>query len=106
MWLGYEWCHARKRWAGILGDFEKKKLVEICRWTRQVEIRTWAGPVEIWTWGSWDLKQDDANPVCGLRDAFVGSDGTVSIVKIVCVCLSLSCRKTKHEKLINYLYLN
>ena len=22
--LGCEWCHARKRWAGILGDFEKK----------------------------------------------------------------------------------
>ena len=29
MWLGCEWRHARKRWAGILGDFEKKQLIEM-----------------------------------------------------------------------------
>ena len=29
MGLGCEWRHARKRWAGILRDFEKKELVEI-----------------------------------------------------------------------------
>ena len=26
MRLGYEWRHARKRWSGILGDFEKKSI--------------------------------------------------------------------------------
>ena len=40
----------------------------------------------------------------GMRRAFVGSDGTVSIVKIVSVSF---CRKTKSQKkLINVSYLN
>ena len=38
MRLGCEWRHARKRWAGILGDFEKKQLVEIWSWTRRDQL--------------------------------------------------------------------
>ena len=39
-----------------------------------------------------------------MRSAFVGSDSSVSIVKIV--SLSLPCRKTKVKKLINVSYLD
>ena len=52
MRLRYEWSHARKRWAGILGDFEKKQFVEIRSWARLVEIWTWTRRVEIRTWAS------------------------------------------------------
>ena len=51
MWLGCEWLYARKRWAGILGDFEKKQLVEIWHRTKRVEIRTWAKPVQFVDYG-------------------------------------------------------
>ena len=51
MWLGCEWRHARKWWAGNFGDFWKKQLAEIWRWTRLVEIRTWARPVQLWSTG-------------------------------------------------------
>ena len=56
---------------------------------------------------SWDPTLGRASPAggYGMRSAFVGSDSTVSIVKIVCLSLS-SCRKTKVKKLINVLYLN
>ena len=47
MRLGCEWRHARKQWAGNFGDFEKKQLVEIRRWTKWVDF--WAGPV--WVYG-------------------------------------------------------
>ena len=69
MELGCEWRHARKRRAGNFGDFWKKQLVEIRTWTKWVEIWSWARPVQF--------------VVYGMRRAFVGSDGTVSIVKIV-----------------------
>ena len=68
MRLGCEWRHARKRWAGILDDFEKKAV-------------------------SWDLTLDEASwflsrarPVqLELQDTphVVGSDGIVGIIKIV-----------------------
>ena len=77
MWMGREWRHAQKGGAGNFGDFWKKQLVEIWRWTKWVEIWRWTKRVEIRTW---------ARPVqLGLRDAphVVGSDGTVGIVKIV-----------------------
>ena len=41
----------------------------------------------------------------GMRSAFVGSDSTVSIIKMVSLSLS-SCRKTKVKKLINVSYQN
>ena len=55
-----------------------------------VEIQLWAWPVQL-----------------GLRDAprVVGSDGTVSIVKIVCLSLLVS-KNLKVKKLINVSYLN
>ena len=58
----------------ILGDFWKMQLVEIWSWAERVEIRIWARPGEL-----------------GQRDAprVVGSDGTVSIVKILSLSLSL-----------------
>ena len=51
-------------------------------------IRNWARPVVVY----------------GMRLTFVGSDGTVSIVKIV--CLSFLVSKTKLKKSINVSYLN
>ena len=55
---------------------------------------------------SWDPALGRASPAggYGMRSAFVGSDRTVSIVKL-CVSLS-SCRKSKVKKLINVPYLN
>ena len=60
---GCEWRYARQRWAGILGYFEKKQSVDI--WTK-------------------------TSP--GGAPHVVGSDGTVSIAKIV--SLSLLVLKT------------
>ena len=104
MGLGCEWRHARKRWAGILGDFEKKAV----SWDLSLGE------------ASWFLKLGEASPVCGLRDAcaFVGSviwdsdSGlrvqlgswpkndveTVSIIKIVCFSLSPYGEKLKVKK--------
>ena len=62
------WCHARKRWGRNFGDFEKKELIEIL------------------TLGEGRLAGG-----YGMRPAFFGSDGAVSIVKIV----SLSPRVEK-----------
>ena len=78
---GCEWCHAWKRWAEDFGWFLKKKA----SWF----FWTWARPVQ---WG--------------LRDALriVGSDGTVSIVKIV--SLSPHVENLKVKKVIKVLYLN
>ena len=73
----------------ILGDFWKKQLVE---------IRTWAKRVDFWA---------SARPgQLGLRDAprVVGSDGTVSIVKIVSLFPSVENLKVK--KVIKVSYLN
>ena len=67
MRLGWEWRLSRKRWAAIIGDFEKKQLVE---------IRSWARPVEIWSW-----TRQVQFVAYGIRHAFAGSDGTVSIEK-------------------------
>ena len=55
----------------------------------------------------WDPTQGRASPAggYGMWSTFVGSDSTVSIVKIVSLSLS-SCQKTKVKKLINVLYLN
>ena len=54
---------------------------------------------------SWDPTLGRASPAggYGMRSAFVGSDGTVSLVKLVSLS---SCRKTKVKKLINVSYLN
>ena len=54
---------------------------------------------------SWDPTLGRARPTgsYGMRSAFVGSDSTVSIVKIVSLS---SCQKTKVKKLINVSYLN
>ena len=56
---------------------------------------------------SWDPTLDRASSAggYGIRSAFVGSDSTVSIVKIVSLSLS-SSRKPKVKKLINVSYLN
>ena len=69
MGLGMWWCHARKRWAGIFGYFEKSSL-----------LRFGPGRVQL-----------------GLRDVLrmVGSDGTVSIVKIVSLSPRVEKRKSQ-----------
>ena len=56
------------------------QLVEIWGWTKRVDFWTWTRPVQF-----------------GLRDALhvVGSDGTVSVVKIVSLS---SCRKPKSQE--------
>ena len=125
---GCEWRHARKWWAGILGDFEKKAV----SWDLTLDEASWDSDLceSSWVYGMcravvgsvswdptlgetrWDLKQGGANwflslgvasPVgaYGMRRAFVGSDATVSIVKIVSLSLS-SCRKIKLKKSISY----
>ena len=74
----------------IWGDFWKKKqLVEIRTWVKRVDFRASARPGQL-----------------GLRDALrvVGSDGTVSIVKIV--SLSPRVKNVKVKKEIKVLYLN
>ena len=76
MWLGCEWRHAQKRWAGVLGDFWKKQLDEIRLWERPVGIWSWTGRVQFVAYG--------------MRRAFVGPDGTVSIGKIVSLSLLVS----------------
>ena len=115
MGLGCEWRHARKRWAGNFGDFEKKQLVE---------IRTWARPVQLWATGcafveslSWDLNLGEGSPAegYGMRGGFVGSVSwdwtlgrpvqlrswlkddvrTVSIVKIVSISPRVEKLKVK-----------
>ena len=74
MGLGCEWRHAQKWAVGNFGDFWKKQLVEIQTWASLVVVNR-------------------------RRRVFVGSDGMVSIVKIVSLSL---CRKTKSQKkLIN-----
>ena len=95
----------RKRWAGHYGDFWKKQLVEVQTWASPVgstgcATRLLGQPVEIWSW-----TRRVQFVAYGMRRAFVGSDGTVSIVKIVCVSLS-TCRKTKLKKSINVSYQN
>ena len=71
--------------------FWKKQWVEICLWARLFEIRSWARPVEIWTCAR-------ASPARAyrMRRAFVGSDRTVSIIKIV--SLSPLVKKLKVKK--------
>ena len=73
----------------ILGDFWKKELVEIWSWTKRVNFWTWARPVQLWTTGCPRL---------------VGSDGTVSIVKIV--SFSPRVENLKVKKVIKVSYLN
>ena len=58
----------------ILVILEKKQLVDIRRWSKRVEIWSWMKPVQFVAYG--------------MRRAFVGSYGTVSIIKNVCVSLS------------------
>ena len=90
---GCEWRHARKRWVGILRYFEKKHLVEIWDWTKRVGIRIWARPVQLFAAG--------CTRVCWVSGLRADAGRTVSIVKIVCVSLSLSlssCRKPKSQE--------
>ena len=80
--LGREWRHARKRWGGILGDFEKKAV----SWDLTLDE------------ASWFLSLGEASPVgdYGMRRAFVWSDGTVSIVKIVSLSPRVEILKVKN----------
>ena len=84
MGLRCEWRHARKRWAGNFDDFWKKQWVEI--WTgihrAFVVSVSWDSTLNE---ASWDLYLGQSSPAgdYGMHRAFVGSDGTVSIVKIV-----------------------
>ena len=88
MRLGCEWRHARKRWAENFSDFWEKQLVEVWLWARRVEILTLG---EVSPAGGY-----------GMRRTFVGSDGTVSIVKIVSLSLSLLVlKKTKSHKKVS-----
>ena len=99
MWLGCEWRHAWKLWAGNFGDFWKNMLVEIWLWARPVQlgatgcaVRLLGQLVEIWLWAgqsSWVLTEERC------RNSQHNKN-----------CVSLSCRKTKLKKLINVLYLN
>ena len=66
---GCEWRHARRQWAENFGDFWKKQLVEIRSWARLVDFWAQARPGQFVAYG--------------MHRAFVGSDGTVSRVKIV-----------------------
>ena len=87
---GCEWGHARKRWAEDLGWFKKKKwLVEIRTWAKRVDFRASVRPGQL-----------------SLRDALsvVGSDRTVSIVKIA--SLSPRIENLKVKKVIKVSYLN
>ena len=59
-------CPEAMGW-GFWVIFEKKHLVEIGSWTKRVDFWTWARPIQLWTTGCLHV---------------VGSDGTVSIVKI------------------------
>ena len=66
-----------------------KKTVEIWSWTKRIDFWTWARPVQLWT------------TRC---PRVVGSDGTVSIVKIV--SLSSRVERLKFKKVIKVSYLN
>ena len=92
MWLGCEWRHARERGSGNLGDFGKSSKFRF-------------EPDEV----SWDLSLGEASGdsnlgdasqvgAYGMRRSFVGSDGTVSIVKIVSLSLSPRVEKLKVKK--------
>ena len=73
---GYEWRHARKRWAEDFGWYLKKSSVLRSEARRSdLILRTWTRPVHL---GLWDSPR------------VVGSDGTVSNVKILTLSLSLS----------------
>ena len=91
MWLGI-WmtsCSEAMGW-GFWVIFEKKEWVEIWSWTKRVDFWTWTRPVQLWTTGF---------------PRVVGSDGTVSIVEIVCLSLLVS-KNLKVKKVIKVSYLN
>ena len=83
-----EWRHAWKRWAVILGYFEKSGY-----WRFET--------------GRSELKFEPRRDQLGLGGAprVVGSDGTVSIVKIVSLSLLVS-KNLKAKKVIKVSYLN
>ena len=118
MGLGCYWRYAQKRWAGILGDFEKKKLVEICLWAKLVEIRLWVRSLEIRTWAR-PVQLFSTGCTAHLLGQLVeiltvGREFSCGVDCGRCMnsqhsknCVSLSsCRKTKLKKSINVLYLN
>ena len=72
---GCEWCHARKRWTGILGYFWKKELAEIWDWTKQVGIQIWVRLVQLFAVG--------CVRICWVSELRADAGQTVSIVKIV-----------------------
>ena len=82
MALGCEWRHVRKWWAENFGDFWKKAV----SWDLKL------GEM------SWFLSLGEGSPAeaYGMRRAFVGSDGTVSIIKTVSLCPRIE--KTKTQK--------
>ena len=73
----------------ILSDFWKKQLVEIWSWTKWVDFWAWVRPGQL---GQWDVPR------------MVGSDGTVSIVKIM--SYSPRVKNLKVKKVIKVSYLN
>ena len=88
---GCEWCHSRRQWAEDFGWFLKK--------SSELRFEPRRSELNFWTW---------ARPVqWGLRDAplVVGSDRTVSIVKIVSLSPCVENVKAK-KKLIKVSYLN
>ena len=84
MKLECEWRHPRKGGVGNFGDFWKKS------WDLTLDEVSWDLSLGE---ASWFLSLGEASPVWayGMLRGFVGSDGTVSIVKIV----SLSPRVEK-----------
>ena len=86
---GCEWCHARKQWAEDFGWFFKKSR----SWDSDLDEKSWflsrARPVQL---GLWDVPR------------MVGSDGTVSTVKIV--SLSPCVENLKVKEVIKVSYLN
>ena len=78
---------------GILVIFEKD-VSWVWSWAKRVEIWSWAKRVEIWSW-----TRRVQFVAYGMHRVFVGSDGTVSIVKIV--SLSPRAEKLKVKKKVN-----
>ena len=109
MGLGCEWRHARKRWAENLvilkkqlrfdsGPGQSSWWVDCERCRRQL--------VCLPQWQTFEVEVWPSSPVGGyeMHSAFVGSDNSVSVIKIV--ALSRRVEKLKSEKLINVSHLN
>ena len=100
MWLGCQWRHARKWWAGNLGDFLKK--------SSELRIETGRGESSLWATGCARVCW-----VSELRFWFWAESSAGDLTEERCRnsqhsknCVSFySCRKTKLKKSINVSYL-